>query len=258
MFPKWCFTHNNWTLPELDQLEHIFTLLEYSYIIGEEVGASGTPHLQGYFETKDHVRIRPIEKLKLPFKPHFEHAKGTREQNITYCTKDNGKIHTNMRMPRQLPVITLYGWQLDAAERLNTPPDDRSVFWYWSQEGARGKSSMCRWLVRKKALICSGTPADMKYLIAKYYEREGVYPDDVVFDIPRAKAHLTTKEYTGMEEIKNGLFASTKYECTPIEMPYARMWVFANFPPNQGTQFMSEDRFHTVCVDAPSVPPEAP
>lgn len=227
-------------------MEHLFKKFEYEYIIGEEVGDQGTPHLQGYFEAKG--RIRPIEKLKLPFKPHFEVAKGNREQNVKYCRKE-GRVHTNMRMPRPLPVITLSGWQLEAAKRLDIEPDNRSVFWYWSKEGARGKSTMARWLVRKNALICSGTPADMKFMIVKYFEREGVYPDDVIFDIPRAKTHLSTKEYTGMEEIKNGVFASTKYECTPVEMPYARMWVFANFPPNAEREDMSADRFQTICVD---------
>lgn len=247
-------------MEQKDHLEQTFILHECLYVMGKEIApTTGTPHLQSYFETKDpDTRIRPIEKFKLPFFPSFIAASGSRMQNFNYCTKEGRGYFTNMRVPRPLPVIELYGWQNDAAERLETPPDDRSVFWYWSQEGARGKSSMCRWLVRKKALICSGTPADMKYMIVKYLEREGVYPDDVVFDIPRAKTHLTTKEYTGMEEIKNGVFASTKYECTPIEMPYPRMWVFANFPPNQDKENMSTDRFQTVCVDAPVVPPEAP
>lgn len=236
---------NNWETKQLDQLVHVFTQLGYEYIIGEEVGEQGTPHLQGYFESGK-TRIRPIEKLKLDFNPHFEKAKGDRASNLTYCRKE-GKVHTNMRLPRALPEINLYGWQVMAALRLEVEPNARDIFWYWSTEGAKGKSTMVRWLVRKGAIICSGKASDMKFLIVKYHEKHGVYPDDVVFDVPRSSFQYLS--YTGIEEIKNGVFASTKYECAPVEMPYPRVWVFANYPPNLGDEEMSRDRFQVVNVD---------
>lgn len=243
---KWCLTVNNWTEANLDQLVHIFQRLGYEYILGEEVGEQGTPHLQGYFETGG-ARIRPIEKLKLDFCPHFEKAKGSKLDNIKYCTKEGGTIHTNMRIPRPLPAISLYGWQEEAARLLETEPNQRDIFWFWSSAGARGKSTMVRWLVRKGAIICSGKASDMKYLIVKYHEKHGVYPDDVVFDVPRSSFQYLS--YTGIEEIKNGVFASTKYECDTVEMPWPRVWVFANYPPDLTNQDMSADRFQVVCVD---------
>lgn len=242
---RWCFTVNNWEQKHLDHLEHIFKSLGYTYIIGEEVGEQGTPHLQGYFETGG-ARIRPIEKLKLPFHPHFEKAKGDKAANVTYCSKE-GKVHTNMKLPRPLPEISLYGWQVMAALRLETEPNQRDIFWYWSAEGAKGKSTMVRWLVRQGAVICSGKASDMKYLIVKYFEKHGVYPDDVVFDVPRSSFQYLS--YTGIEEIKNGVFASTKYDCETVEMPHPRVWVFANYPPDLNNEDMSADRFRVVCVD---------
>lgn len=208
------------------------------------MGEQGTPHLQGYFEAEN--RIRPIEKLKLHFKPHFEKAKGNRGENIAYCAKE-GKVHTNMKMPRALPVINLYGWQVMASLRMNVEPDNRSIFWYWSNEGKMGKSTMVRWLVRQGAVICSGKASDMKYLIMKYHEKYGLYPDDVVFDVPRSSFQYLS--YTGIEEIKNGVFASTKYECTCVEMPHPRVWVFANYPPDLHNQDMSRDRFQVEALD---------
>lgn len=61
-------------------------------IIGEEVGASGTPHLQGFLHIKDDPKKCGIKfwKAEIPggLKAHFENAKGTDAQNLEYCTKD--------------------------------------------------------------------------------------------------------------------------------------------------------------------------
>ena len=56
------------------------------YIIGEEIGSRGTKHLQGYIEFNN--RTRPIESIGIKA-IHWEVAKGNKEQNYTYCSKDN-------------------------------------------------------------------------------------------------------------------------------------------------------------------------
>jgi hypothetical protein len=49
----WCFTLNNYTTDELEFLSSsILGSGEYNYIIGKEIGESGTPHLQGYIGAK--------------------------------------------------------------------------------------------------------------------------------------------------------------------------------------------------------------
>lgn len=42
----WCFTLNNWTVEELEQIEQIVQQCCDKWIIGKEVGEEGTPHLQ--------------------------------------------------------------------------------------------------------------------------------------------------------------------------------------------------------------------
>ena len=58
------FTINNWTV------DHVFTLsrLEAQYIVyGKEVGAQGTPHLQGYVYFKTQRTLQSvIKKLQEP------------------------------------------------------------------------------------------------------------------------------------------------------------------------------------------------
>lgn len=130
--------------------------------------------------------------------------------------------------PRPLPDIDLYGWQLDAKEMFEGEQDKRTIFWYWSDAASRGKSTMCRWLVRHGALITAGTAADMKFLVAQFYKKNGVFPDCVVLNIPRSKKDYVS--YAGIEEIKDGVFASTKYECESLEMPYVHFFRIRQLP----------------------------
>lgn len=83
---KWCFTLNNYTDEDKAIISSIVPLKCTNGIIGEEIGESKTPHLQGYLEFKSKVRpknIIPISGI------HWEKAKGDIEQNYLYCTKDN-------------------------------------------------------------------------------------------------------------------------------------------------------------------------
>jgi hypothetical protein len=216
------------------------------WLVGYEKGEEcETPHLQGYVEFPK--KVRPIGYKGMPKEIHWEACKGDRASNLTYVSKEGSKAGGNLPWPRPLPKIELYGWQLDVPQKFESEPDNRSIFWYWSEEGSRGKSSACRWLVRNGALICSGKASDMKYLVIKYHEKNGVYPDCIVFDVPRSMENYLS--YTGIEEIKNGVFASTKYECTTVEMPHPHVFVFANFPPLMNNKDMSRDRFVCMNVD---------
>jgi len=99
----WCFTLNNYTENELGALVQLFSTLsdKYFYIVGEEVGANGTPHLQGYIEKKT-GRFRPLPLFAVNRDGsqcmHFEKAKGNRSQNYKYCSKEN-KFITNISKP---------------------------------------------------------------------------------------------------------------------------------------------------------------
>lgn len=67
----------------------IFSFLIY----GEEVGESGTPHLQGYFElpkrmTFNVLRRKLVDEYIGNPGIHLEAAKGSQRQNIEYCSKE--------------------------------------------------------------------------------------------------------------------------------------------------------------------------
>ncbi len=236
---NWTFTWNNY--PE-NWMALMAPGLEGSkFIVGYEVGESGTPHLQGYVEFP--VKVRAVGYKDMPKQIHWEIARASRKKNIEYCAKDNNiDPLSTLRPPRPLPEIGLYGWQLEARDRLDKPADNRTIDWWWSDQGSMGKSSFVRWVVtNRNAIVCSGKASDMKHMIVKYKEKNDDYPEIVIFDVPRSSAKYLS--YTGIEEIKNGVFASSKYETDMIVMPYPHVVVLANFPPDMDNIDMSSDRF---------------
>lgn len=81
----WCFTLNNptelLTLPE--------ETIKYA-VWQKEQGAQGTPHYQGYIRFKSQRTFDQVRKL-IPG-AHLEVARGTDQDNRTYCTKVEGRL----------------------------------------------------------------------------------------------------------------------------------------------------------------------
>ena len=83
---SWVFTLNNYTSDETNYIESLYPS-KISYLLyGRECGEEGTPHLQGYLNLPKKLRLGGLKKL-IP-RAHFEVAKGSPEQNYTYCTKE--------------------------------------------------------------------------------------------------------------------------------------------------------------------------
>lgn len=83
----WCFTVNN---PTTDERAKIVALededaVEY-LVFGNEVGESGTPHLQGFVAFSTRVRLTQV-KQSVSARGHFEVAKFP-EKAADYCKKD--------------------------------------------------------------------------------------------------------------------------------------------------------------------------
>ena len=108
----WCFTLNNWTESEHEFLSSKLLGLgeKYFYIVGKEVGETGTPHLQGYVALRaGKKKFRPLPTFAVMRASedaegvavnavHFERAKGSRTQNYRYCSKE-GDFVTNIPKP---------------------------------------------------------------------------------------------------------------------------------------------------------------
>jgi len=80
---RWVFTLNNYTPGEVA----VFDGAEVDYIVyGKEIGASGTPHLQGFLIFNRKKRLSVVKELSI--RAHWEVARGTSEQAAEYCKKD--------------------------------------------------------------------------------------------------------------------------------------------------------------------------
>lgn len=82
---RWVFTLNNYSDEEYaaildsDSLKYL--------IVGREVGESGTPHLQGYFELPNERTLSGLKKDPMFTRAHLEPALGSSIDNIVYCSK---------------------------------------------------------------------------------------------------------------------------------------------------------------------------
>lgn len=83
---SYVFTLNNWT-PE-DEAALAMLGAEYT-VYGKEVGASGTPHLQGFLKFKNARTLLSVKK-KLP-RAHLEAARDVHAA-IEYCKKDGDYV----------------------------------------------------------------------------------------------------------------------------------------------------------------------
>ena len=58
----------------------------------EEIGPSGTPHLQGFASFTKRVTLSSVSRLPGLERAHLEVCAGTPQQNEAYCTKEEGRL----------------------------------------------------------------------------------------------------------------------------------------------------------------------
>lgn len=84
---SYVFTWNNYTKEDEERLQQYWESGKFKYLCyGREVGASGTPHLQGLLYMANACTLTSLKK-HFP-SPHFERMRGTFSQAIAYCKKD--------------------------------------------------------------------------------------------------------------------------------------------------------------------------
>lgn len=114
-YRNWCFTLNNYAPIDVMTLllspteEHRVSMPVVTYIgFGEEVGANGTPHLQGYIELKTKSRMAALKKIQGLAKAHFEPRRGTQAQAVEYCKKDGKYSHAGQL--KEAPLESVIDW----------------------------------------------------------------------------------------------------------------------------------------------------
>lgn len=83
---RWCFTLNNYTEEEFEQIKRTSSDRCSYAIIGQETGESGTPHLQAYVCLKRRLRFTSF-KNTFNRRIHLEPARSSPATNKEYCSK---------------------------------------------------------------------------------------------------------------------------------------------------------------------------
>lgn len=250
----WCFTINNYTDKIVQSLASLYPK-EAEYLgFQEEVGENGTPHLQGVIKFRKVVRPMEHVKFNCGFrgrdypdesvcKPHWEKCRNF-SASKEYCQKDDTRLKGSEPyiFPKPYNInIELYDWEKEIISIIETVPDDRVIYWYWSKSGCKGKTTFCKYLTLNHNAIClHGKGSDIRNGVLDYYNKSKKYPVLCVFPIPKSynDEYLS---YEGLENIKDMYFYSGKYEGGMVCGPCPHLFVFANVEPN--LEMCSEDRW---------------
>lgn len=240
---KFVGTLNNWTLDAQDALYKFFGLYCELYVCGEEIGTkTETPHLQFAFITKSRWRFMQIFS-EVGFNFHIRAmGKNAKWEHQVYCTKGEN-IFTNYDPWKPIKVIKeLYPWQDAVYSMTKDEPDDRTINWVYDPDGNNGKSQFCKFLcVKNKKLFyfSGGKSSDITSQLVLAYNKNGLVPETVLVNVPRCNDGNIS--YNALEQIKDGLVNTPKYEGGTIIFNSPHVWVFSNHSPD--TYKMTNDRW---------------
>ena len=243
-------------------------------VFQKEKGESGTPHFQGAVQWKTTREIVALVK-KLPG-IHWEVMRGSWQEAQDYCDDPSKDVlepplyfecSPRKRLQFRIQPFMRSEWQAGLWDLVHGPAPFREIHWYWEATGNVGKTSIAHdiivdFMMRKEvALLVSGKAADIKSAIATSMAEKGSkvgkVPKVLIWDLPRTRQSYI--DYAGLEEVKNGIFFSGKYESGMILMPESpHVIVFANFPPEReklsGDRWVVHDLNPEGFVPGPSVP----
>lgn len=234
----WAFTLHNWKSSDLDEIIEKFKEIKAKYIIGREMGDSEeSPHLQGYVEFEKKLRPfslhlnQEIHWGKAGLKVKSKNPLEIRKHNIKYCSKEDEEPFSSPEF--NIPKDPMRGlkpnaFQQEVLDIVKKQPDNRTIYWYWDKKGNIGKTTLVKSLCMKypeECILTGGKANDAKYQVAS----AKVDPRIIFFNYTRSKQEYVS--YEAIESMKDGIFASGKYESKMKLFNCPHVIIFANFPP---------------------------
>jgi len=228
---NWQITINNPTLEDDTKIRGL-----EKFIFQYEQGEKGTIHIQGMIGYKNPVSFESIKKI-LPT-AHIEMANNYKAL-LEYCKKSETSISRYWQIGFEtspLKIITeLRPWQQELINDINFD-DDRSIHWYYDTNGNIGKTAIAKYICTKyNAIYLSGSSADMKFAVSTLQDKKNLI---CVFGFVRQQEGKIS--YAGIEQIKDGIFFSGKYESNMCIYDPPHIICLANFAPD--TTMLSTDR----------------
>jgi len=111
---RFCFTINNYTEALYTDLTVNFAPTTKWFVVGREVGAEGTPHLQGACVLGKQMAFNSIKRISSLATAHIEPMKGTPQDSLVYCSKEDAAPFTFGTLPAPGKRNDLH----DAVERI--------------------------------------------------------------------------------------------------------------------------------------------
>ncbi len=252
----WFLTWNNYKDTSIDVL---MALNPIQYMIQEEKGNSGTPHLQGVLIFKKKVK----KSWLCDECPSVDWSTARNiAACINYCSKvksRNGRMWSKGLKPAKLKVhdplegknLYLYQERVIKLCQQQCKQDCRTIYWLWAESGNIGKSALCKHLALKYDAICiGGTWKDAYYAITQLLEKN-ITPKIILFDLCRDMGNKIS--YTAIEGIKNGMFFSPKYESVMAIYNIPHIFIFANKEPEEWR--LSKDRWKIIHLQGKNIKP---
>lgn len=253
----WCFTLNNYKDEEKELLIDKLTQSTVKFVVGKEVGSkTGTKHLQGYAYFKNPHRLVACKKIN--DKAHWEIAKGSPKDNLSYCTKEDSEAvvvgfdvektfqdKLKDRIYLKFLDVKWKPWQAKIIELVNSEADSRTINWVYDKVGNSGKSYLTKYLaLTHEIIIADGKKDNIFNQVNRKLNEEEKEFKIVVLDIPRSSEGYIN--YGVLEQLKNGLIYSGKYEGGICLFDDVHVIVFANFLPE--LEQFSLDRWNIINI----------
>lgn len=254
----WFFTYNNCTEDQKDQLiEYFKGKKKCSYICQFEIGEEeGTRHLQGCFKALSATKFKTLKNKFI--KVHWEACRSW-ENSGRYCCKEDTRdseafCSPDMKVLVRATIIDplagkeLYEYQKYILKLLKKKPHERKVYWFWEEHGNVGKSALVKHIYlnnKDHTVIAGGKGNDVRNQINLHVngnEAKKIHGKDLniaILDISRTNEDYVS--YEVIEQIKNGLLYSGKYEGGICCFNSPHVIIFANFKPKEET--LSADRW---------------
>jgi len=251
---RWIFTWHNY--PE--NWEAYFSVHRqpegklHGYMGEREIcPTTNRPHIQGWIDFGEGQKGRPFS-LKLPKEISFRKMRGSPQSNFKYCSKEDeqyiawGTCTLAKPFEVQIDFAKSRGkWMQRVFNILNDVPHDRHVWWMWEPLGRAGKTLFSKWYVsvHSDTLVLSGSAHDMKNGIVEWRKKKECSPRVIIINVPRSKKqeHMS---WSGIEEVKDMIFYSGKYEGGMVNDKHPHVIFFANWEPEE--QHLSGDRWRII------------
>jgi len=204
-----------------------------------EKAKSGFLHWQGNFSliTKEYFQT---VKNRFPCSIHLEATKHVFKA-VEYCQKNDSRIegpyNEKSTFVTTITYEQMYKWQKDVIDYINKPVHPRELLWIYDNAGAKGKTSLAKYLCvhHNACFLSNGKTSDISFAIG----------DDVkIVVINFTRDNEERINYGSIEAIKDGMVFSGKYESKSKIFDPPHIIIFANFSPR--LESMSLDRWNII------------